>query len=299
MGTPKFSVPSLQSIIDSQHNVAAIYTQPAKKKSRGQKIKKSPVQIIAEKFNIRVRTPYDLNNDKEYDFFLKLKPDLVVVVAYGKIIPDKFLKIPNLLFINLHASLLPKWRGAAPVERSIMNLDNETGVTIMKITSKLDEGPYTKQVRVKIDKKTTSGELKEKLSKLGAKAIIDTVNLISKGQVKFAEQDHSNSTYAKKIDKLEARINWNDDAENIIAKVNAFNPSPGAWFKYNKQRLKVLKAEEIKLNGTPGEVLDNKLTIATGSNSIKILEIQKEGKNKMDTKNFLIGNKIEKGVKFT
>ena len=160
MGTPEFSVPSLRSIIDSGHRVIRVYTQPPKKKSRGQKIHKSPIHLVADTEGIEVKYPNYLS-DEDYNYFLKSKPDLVVVVAYGKLIPKKFLDIRNLLFINLHASLLPKWRGAAPIERALLNLDKETGVSIMKITHGLDEGPYMKQVKVKIEKKTNSGELKK------------------------------------------------------------------------------------------------------------------------------------------
>ena len=198
MGTPEFSVPSLRSIIDSGHRVIRVYTQPPKKKSRGQKIHKSPIHLVADTEGIEVKYPNYLS-DEDYNYFLKSKPDLVVVVAYGKLIPKKFLDIRNLLFINLHASLLPKWRGAAPIERALLNLDKETGVSIMKITHGLDEGPYMKQVKVKIEKKTNTGELKKKLSSLGAQAIIESLKNIYLKCDQFVNQDQSKSTYAKII----------------------------------------------------------------------------------------------------
>ena len=294
MGTPEFSVPSLKSIIDSGNKIIRVYTQPPKKKSRGQKIHKSPIHLVAETEGIEVKHPNYLS-DEDYDYFLKNKPDLVVVVAYGKLIPKKFLDIRNLLFINLHASLLPKWRGAAPIERALLNLDKETGVSIMKITYGLDEGPYMKQVKVKIDKKTNAGELKTKLSSIGAQAVIDSLKTISLKSARFVNQDVSKSTYAKKIEKFETKIDWSKEAKDILGKINAFNPIPGAWFEYKNKRIKVLEADEVIKQGRAGEVLDDSLTVATGKNSIKILKLQKEGKNIVKAENFLAGNIIKKG----
>ncbi|MAJ86006.1 MAG: methionyl-tRNA formyltransferase [Candidatus Pelagibacter sp.] len=297
MGTPEFSVPSLTALLDSQYKITCVYTQPPQKKNRGQKIYKSPIHLTAEKFNLKVRSPYNLSNDLEYKFFLDNKPDLVIVVAYGNLIPERYLKIPNLLFLNLHASLLPKWRGAAPIERSILNQDFETGISIMKIVKELDAGPFMLQEKVSIDKTVTAGKLKARLSKVGASAIIKAINLISNGEEKFIDQDVSNSSYAKKIEKFETKINWGNKSKDIIAMINAFNPTPGAWFELKSQRYKILEAEESTMTGPIGETLDDQLTIGTGKNSIKILQIQKEGKNILDVKNFLIGNNIKKGTK--
>tara|TARA_Y100000768_G_scaffold332660_1_gene272380 strand:- start:2298 stop:3215 length:918 start_codon:yes stop_codon:yes gene_type:complete len=294
MGTPEFSVPSLKSIINSGHKIIRVYTQPPKKKSRGQKIHKSPVHLVADTAGIEVKYPNFLSDD-DYNYFLRSKPDLVVVVAYGKLIPKKFLDLPNLLFINLHASLLPKWRGAAPIERALLNLDKETGVSIMKITHGLDEGPYMKQIKVKIDKKTNAGELTTKLSSLGAQAVIDSLKIIYLKNARFVSQDETKSTYAKKIEKSETKIDWSKEAKDILGKINAFNPKPGAWFEYKSKRIKVLEADEVIKQGRAGEVLDNSLTVATGKNSIKILKLQKEGKNIVKAENFLVGNDIKKG----
>ena len=296
MGTPEFAVPSLKVLSESKHEIISVYTQPPKKNQRGQKIKKSPIHLTAEKLNIDVRTPIDLDTREEHDFFIKKKPNLVVVVAYGNLIPEKLLKIPNILFINLHASLLPKWRGAAPVERSILNQDKETGVSIMKIVKELDAGPYMQQVKVPINQETSAGELKSNLSKIGSKMILESIALISKGEEKFIDQISSNSTYAKKIKKSEAKIIWEEQAARIISKINAFNPKPGAWFEYKNLRYKIFKAKEINLQGPAGEILDNNLTIGAGKNSIKILEIQKEGKNLLNVENFLKGNDFKKGT---
>ena len=238
-----------------------------------------------------------LNDENEYENFIKLNPDIVVVVAYGQIIPNIYLKKPDLIFLNLHASLLPKWRGAAPIERAILNKDKETGISIMKIEKKLDAGPFIKQVTVKIDKETTSGELNKKLSTLGAKALMETIELIFSSKVNFIQQNEKEATYAKKINKIETQINWKDKAENIIAKINAFNPKPGAWFLFKNERIKILKAKEVIKKGDEGKVLDNKLTVGCSVNAIQILKLQKEGKREMDALEFLVGNDLGEGTK--
>ena len=295
MGTPEFSIPTLKVLKQSEHKIVCVYTQPPKKKSRGQKTLKTAVHVFSENEGIKVNTN-NLNNENEYKNFVKLNPDLVVVVAYGQIIPDNYLKNPNLVFLNLHASLLPKWRGAAPIERAILNKDKETGISIMKIEKKLDAGPFIKQVTVKINKDTTSGELSKKLSVLGAGALRDSIELIFSSKGKFRRQNEKNATYAKKIDKLETRINWKDKAENIIAKINAFNPKPGAWCLLKNERIKILKAKEIAQNGKEGKVIDDKLTVGCTENAIQILKLQKEGKRVMDAREFLTGNNLKKGT---
>ncbi len=297
MGTPEFSVESLKALNNSRHQILSIFTQPSQKKKRGQKILPSPVQLTAERLKIPVRTPKDLKSPEEYNYLKKLKPDVIVVVAYGKRIPEKFLKLPNILFLNLHASLLPKWRGAAPIERSILNQDTQTGFSIMKIVSEMDAGPFMKQVSFKIDKETNSGQLSKKLALEGAKGLVESLDMIVSGQFKFIEQDHSKSTYAKKIDKSETKIDWNKDASEIIAQINAFNPNPGAWFEYKNERIKILEASEISKQDVPGIVIEDNLTIACRHNAIKVKVVQKEGKKILKIKDFLIGNRIVKGAK--
>ena len=298
MGTPEFSIPTLKILKKSKHKIVCVYTQPPKKKSRGQKLLKTAVHIFSENEGINVKTN-QLSDKKEYEDFISLNADLVVVIAYGQIIPDIYLNNPNLIFLNVHASLLPKWRGAAPIERALLNKENETGISIMKIIKKLDAGPFIKQVKVKIHKETTSGELIKKLSVIGAEALKDSIELISSGKAIFKEQNEKEATYAKKINKIETRINWKDKAENIIAKINAFNPKPGAWFLFKNERIKILKAKEVKKNGGEGEILDDNLTIGCSINSIQILRIQKEGKRDMDIKEFLAGNNLDKGTKLS
>ena len=295
MGTPEFSIPALKILKQSKHKIVCVYTQPPKKQSRGQKIKKTAVHVFSENEGLKVKTN-KLSDEKEYEDFTKLDPDLVVVIAYGQIIPDIYLKKPNVIFLNVHASLLPKWRGAAPIERAILNKDKETGISIMKIEKKLDTGPFLKQVKVNINEETTSGELIKKLSVIGAEALKDSIELILSGKAIFKKQNEKEASYAKKIDKIETRINWKDKAENIIAKINAFNPKPGAWFLLKNERVKILKAKEILQKGEPGTILDNKLTVACSVNAIKILKLQKEGKRDMDVVEFLAGNNLEKGT---
>ncbi len=297
MGTPQFSVPSLESLVNSDNEILAVYSQPPSKANRGQKIIPSSVETFAKENSLNLRTPENLTDDKEYNYLKNLEPDIVVVVAYGKIIPKKFLNLPKHGFINVHASLLPKWRGAAPIQRSIMNLDNQTGISIMKIVEELDAGPVMHQDKIQINENIDTLTLSKVLSKLGAKSILNAINKIEKGEARFEEQNHSEATYAKKILKMEGKINWNEDAKKVLAKINGLNPNPGAWFEFNKERYKVWKAKIVNENSEAGEILDDKLTIACKEQSIKILEIQKEGKNRQLIDQFLLGNKMIKGEK--
>ena len=295
MGTPEFSVPILKSIHNSKHNVIEVYTQPPKKKNRGQLINFTPIHEFSNKNNINVRCPDQLNTEEEIKNLKKQKPDVVVVVAYGKLLPSKFLNFENIKFINVHASLLPKWRGAAPIQRSIMNLDKETGISIMKIISKLDAGPYLLQKSVKIDDKDNFLSLSKKLSNVASELILDALDLLKDNKGKFIDQKEDLVTYAEKINKKESVINWNESAEKIIAKVRGLGPYPGVWFKHNSTRIKIIEAEIFQENGKPGEVMTNDLVIACAEKAIKINLIQKEGKKALKTKNFLAGYKINKG----
>tara|TARA_B100000963_G_scaffold360166_2_gene390022 strand:+ start:407 stop:1324 length:918 start_codon:yes stop_codon:yes gene_type:complete len=294
MGTPDFSVPTLTSLVNSDHKILAVYSQPASKANRGQKIIPSSVEIFAKENSLNLRTPNKLN-DVEFDFLRKSNPDIVIVIAYGKIIPRKFLDLPKNGFINIHASLLPKWRGAAPIQRSIMNMDYETGISIMKIVEELDEGPIMQQEKIKIDKNVNTLSLSKTLSNLASKSIIDVIKKIENGEAKFKDQKHDQATYAKKISKLEGKINWKENAEKVLAKINGLNPNPGAWFIFNNERYKIWQADVVNVNSEPGKIIDDGLTIACNSKAVKILEIQKEGKNKQFVKDFLLGNKMKQG----
>tara|TARA_B100000700_G_scaffold81239_1_gene91450 strand:+ start:16344 stop:17243 length:900 start_codon:yes stop_codon:yes gene_type:complete len=292
MGTPEFAVPCLELLKKSEHEIQCVYSQPPSKANRGQKLVSPAVEIYAKKYSLKLRNPINLDTDEEYNFLSQIKPDLVVVVAYGKIIPKRFLKLPKHSFINVHASLLPKWRGAAPIQRSIMNLDKETGISIMKIVERLDEGPILLQNKIRINENISSLSLSKVLSKLGAKSLINSIDLIEKGEAKYNEQNNEEATYAKKISKSESQIIWNDKAEKILAKINGLNPNPGAWFEYNNQRYKVWKAKVINESGEVGKIINDKLIFYCKDKSIQILEIQKEGKIKQSSEKFLVGNKL-------
>jgi len=298
MGTPEFSMPTLKALIDQNYEVLMVYTQPPKRSKRGQKINISSIQNFSEKKDIPFRCPETLNNS-EYEFIKNLSADLGVVVAYGKLIPKNILETTKLGFLNIHASLLPKWRGAAPIQRSIMNGDKKTGISIMKIKEKLDSGPIMTSRELELNSNSTYGDVEKKLSEVGANLLIECLQTIEKGNSKFIEQVHSEATYAKKISKKEAKIDWNLSADKIVAHIHGLNPNPGAWFEFQKERIKVWKAKKLLLNGRPGTVLNENLTVACQSNSIQILEIQREGKNKQSTKDFLLGKKISQNSLLT
>ena len=296
MGTPMFAVPILKSLYQNGYPISVIYTQPPQKSQRGQKINKSPIQGIAETLNLEFRTPESLNNNnEEYEYLKKMEADLAIVVAYGQIIPEKFLNIKNLIFLNIHASLLPRWRGAAPIQRSIMEMDKETGISIMKIIPKLDAGPYILQKRTNINPKDNYLSLSKRLSKIGAELILESISLFEKKMTKFMDQQDKFVTYAKKISKKDTEIEWNEKAQKVIAKINSLSPFPGAWFKHNGKRIKILEAELSDNQGKIGEVLTDNLVVGCNDKSIKINLIQKEGKTVLDAKSFLTGYKIVKG----
>ena len=298
MGTPMFAVPILKSLYQNGYPISNVYTQPPQKSQRGQRINKSPVQGIAETLNLEFRTPKTLKgNTEEYDYFKEIGADLVIVVAYGQIIPKEFLSLPKKGFINIHASILPNWRGAAPIQRSIMNLDEETGVSIMKIGEKLDTGPVCNTYKINLENNLNALEIGEKLSSLAADKILENIDDILDDKAKFVEQDHSKATYASKIQKSEGKIDWSEAAQKIIGKINGLYPSPGAFFEHNGERYKILKAEIGNGFGNPGEVISNYLEIACGKNqSIKISEIQRQGKKPQNIGEFMLGSQIKKGI---
>ena len=297
MGTPEFAVPILRSLHESKHKLVCVYTQPPKKRARGQKILSSPIYEYAKKLNLSIRCPIKLNDENEYNFIKKKKPSVVIVVAYGQIIPKKLLDLPKVIFLNIHASILPKWRGAAPIQRAIMNLDKESGISVMKIVPKLDTGPIMMKSKVIISKETNFEDLSKKLSNLGAKLILDSLNLIQNEKANFIDQDDKEASYAQKIEKKESKLVWTSPAKNIIAKINALYPNPGTWLDYNGSRIKVIKAVEVKTSGEPGEILDKNFTIACSENAIQILELQKEGKKRMKISEYLKGNDLVVGTK--
>ena len=295
MGTPEFSLPTLEALIENKFNVVSVYTQPPTKSKRGQKINVSPIEEFSKKNKINFKNPINLNSDEELKIFKELSPDIVVVVAYGQIISKNFLNIAKFGFINIHASLLPKWRGAAPIQRAIMNEDKKIGVSIMKIEEKLDSGPVLASKEIELGQNATHGEIEKTLSVMGANLLVENLKRLERGNSKFIGQVHSEATYAKKIDKGETKINWSLDATKVLAHIHGLSPIPGAWFEYENERFKVLRAKISTVNGKPSYVLDDNLTVACKSNSIQILELQRQGKNKQTAKEFLLGKKINSG----
>ena len=297
MGTPMFAVPILKSLYQNGYPISCVYTQPPQKSKRGQKINKSPIQLISETLNIEFRTPNSLKeNSEELEYFKSLEVDMAIVVAYGQIIPKSYLNLTKKGFINIHASILPKWRGAAPIQRSIMNLDKETGISIMKIGEKLDTGSVCNIFKINIENNLNAEDINEKLSSLAAEKILDNIDDIYEDKANFIEQDHSSATYASKIQKLEGQINWKQDAKFIIGKINGLYPVPGAYFMFNGERYKILKAEIGQVQGKPGEVLSDHLEISCGDKkSIKIKEIQRQGKKPQSIGEFVLGTQIKKG----
>ena len=296
MGTPYFAVPILKSLYQNGYPISVVYTQPPQKSHRGQKINKSPIQSLSETLNIEFRTPDHLkNNQEEKNFLKKLDADIAVVVAYGQIIPSNFLNLAKKGFINIHASLLPKWRGAAPIQRSIMNLDKETGISIMKIVEKLDTGPICNSYSLELLENENTESLSNRLSLFAAEKIPNNIDDILEDKAVFKKQDNVKATYANKILKSEGKIDWNNSADNIIGKINGLYPNPSAWFIYNGERYKILKAGVSDKKGEIGSVLGDYLEVGCSDKSIKILEIQRQGKLPQKISEFMIGSQIKKG----
>ena len=298
MGTPMFSVPILKSLYQNGYPISHVYTQPPQKSQRGQKINKSPVQGIAETLNLEFRAPKNLkDNNEEYEYFKSIDADLAIVVAYGQIIPKEYLNLTKKGFINIHASLLPKWRGAAPIQRSIMNLDKEIGISFMKIAEDLDTGPVCNTYKIDLKNNLNANDVADKLSSIAAEKILDNIDDILENKANFIEQDHSKATYASKIQKAEGEINWSNNAKDINGKINGLYPVPGAFFIYKGERYKILKAEIGNGIGNPGEVISDYLEVACGERqSIKIKEIQREGKKSQSIREFMLGSQIRKGI---
>ena len=292
MGSPDFAVPSLNALVEAGHEVVAAYCQPPRPAGRGKAERKTAVHERAEQLGIEVRTPKTLRNDEEQTRFRALDADLAVVAAYGLILPKPILDAPKAGCINVHASLLPRWRGAAPIQRAILAADETSGVTIMQMDEGLDTGPMLHRLTLDIRGKD-AGEATAELAKLGAQALVDWLGNPTPPE----PQPLAGATYASKIDKAEARIDWSASAEQVERQVRAFNPVPGAWFEVNGERIKLLKATIGKdAWGKPGEVVDDCLNIACGEGYIRPLEVQRAGRGAMTPGELLRGFPIPKGT---
>ncbi len=296
MGTPDFAVPALVALHAAGHDIASVYTQPPRAAGRGKKLRASPVQAQAEALGLPVRAPASLKGAEAQAEFAALGADVAVVAAYGLILPRAVLDAPVHGCLNIHASILPRWRGAAPIHRAVMAGDEETGVTIMQMEAGLDTGPMLHVVRTPVAHKTT-GELTQELAKMGAAAMVEV--LANLPAFPPLPQDDAQAIYAPKIDKAEARIDWSDSAKTIERQVRSLAPFPGAWFELGDERVKLLLAKNVEGSGAQGEVLDTDFTIACGSGAIRPMRLQRAGKPAMDRGDFLRGRSVEPGTMLT
>ena len=295
MGTPHFSVPILEALALTCHEIVAVYCQPPRTAGRGQKEQFSPIHSMALQKGYEIRTPIDFKDIKEQNIFQEFNFDVAVVVAYGLILPKSILITPHHGCLNIHASLLPRWRGAAPIQRAIMAGDRETGVTIMKMDQGLDTGPVLLKESIRITEKSTSQSLHGQLSTLGAKLIIKAINVIDTGQLIPHPQSKQGVTYAAKLERNDGRINWQRSSLEIDRQVRALSEWPGAWFEHSDKRIKVLKSRPVGGSGRPGQVIDE-LTVCCGDGSLQLEMVQRPGKRPMSVAEFLNGYEMPSGT---
>ncbi|PIS99732.1 methionyl-tRNA formyltransferase [Bradyrhizobium nitroreducens] len=299
MGTPDFSVPTLLELVAHGHEIVAVYTRAPKPGGRrGLQLQPTPVEEAARKLGIPVLTPKTLKTQEALDEFSALDADAAVVVAYGMILPQAILDAPKLGCYNLHASLLPRWRGAAPINRAIMAGDAESGVMVMKMDAGLDTGDVAMAERLAISDNMTALDLHDRLSRLGADLMVRAMAALDRGGLQLRKQSEDGVTYAAKIDKAEARIDWSKPARDVLRHIHGLSPFPGAWAELENARVKILRCELAKGSGEPGAVLDEQLTIACGEGAIRIIELQREGKGRMQAADFLRGVPVKAGARF-
>lgn len=301
MGTPDFAVPVLDAVAAAGHRVIAVYSQPPRPAGRGLSEAKSPVHRRAEAMGIPVRTPKNFKAESDRAEFASLKADAAVVVAYGLLLPAAVLDAPRFGCFNVHASKLPRWRGAAPIQRAIMAGDTVTAVNIMRMDEGLDTGPVCLGRDVQISADTTAGDLHDTLSALGAELMVEALAQLEAGTLKATPQPHDGVTYAAKIDKRETRIDFGKPAHEVADHIRGLSPYPGAWFEASlgakPERIKVLRASAISQNGEPGVLLDGELTIACGESAVRIEELQRAGKQPMKASDFLRGMRLAPGTR--
>jgi methionyl-tRNA formyltransferase len=297
MGTPDFAVPTLAELIAQGHDIAAVYSQPPRPKGRGMALEPGPVHKFAQSAKLDARTPLSLKGEAEQAAFAALNIDAAIVVAYGLLLPKPILNAPKLGCFNLHGSLLPRWRGAAPIQRAVMAGDAETGVMVMGMEEGLDTGPVLMAERVRIGRKT-SGELTTELSRLGADLMVRALGALERGGVTPVPQAEDGVTYAKKILKDEARVDWTKPAREIDCHIRGLSPFPGAWTEVGGERLKILYAEPVDGGDKPGVALDDALTIACGEAALRLVKVQRAGKGAMDARELLKGFAVPRGTQF-
>ncbi len=298
MGTPDFAVPSLKKLIDEGYDVKLVVTQPDRPAGRGKKLTSPPVKVVAEKSGIPVYQPERIKENKELKReLLNIEPDLIVVAAYGKILPEWLLNLPKYGTINVHASLLPKYRGASPIQWALLNGEEETGVTIMKVIPKLDAGDIISQRRVKIEKEDNAQTLHDKLAKAGAELIVETIPRYISGEIKPVPQNEEEATYCPQIKKEMGKIDWSRSSEEIFNQVRAFTPWPSAFTKFRGKLVKITKAQPVEGTGKPGEVIraDRELIVATGSGALKIERLKPEGRKEISGEEFIRGYRVKVG----
>ncbi len=299
MGSPDFGVPVLSALIEAGHEIVCVYTQPPRPAGRGHRERPCPVHAYAAKHGLEVRTPKSLKkSEDEQAAFTALDADVAITAAYGLILPKAVLEAPRLGCLNVHASLLPRWRGAAPIHRAILAGDAETGITIMQVDEGLDTGPILSVGRVPITAETTGGSLHDALAVLGAELVVDTLDGVASGRISPVAQPEEGVTYAAKLERDESRIDWSRPAVEIERQVRAFNPWPGAWFDGGGKRIKVLAAEVLDQDPAvaPGAVLDDRLAVACGSGALRLRTVQREGRGATEAAAFLRGNPVPPGA---
>lgn len=294
MGTPEFSVPVLDALVAAGHEIAAVYCQPPRPAGRGKKLRPTPVHARAEALGLEVRHPETLKTAESQADFATLNAEVAVVVAYGLLLPQAILDAPKHGCLNIHASLLPRWRGAAPIHRAIMAGDAETGVCIMQMEAGLDTGPVLLRVATPIEAEETTAVLHDRLSDIGAEAIVDALARLP--ELTAEPQPDEGVTYAHKIDKAEARIDWCEPAADIDRKIRGLSPFPGAFIEIDGQRIKLLASRYVDQTGSPGQLLDDALTVACGTGAVQLTRLQRAGKSAQTAEEFLRGVPLTQGM---
>jgi methionyl-tRNA formyltransferase len=298
MGTPDFARVALEALVEADHALDVVYTRAPRPAGRGQLPQRSPVQIYAERESIPVRTPSSLKDPREQAFLAGLNLDAIVVVAYGLLLPKPILEAPRLGCLNIHASLLPRWRGAAPIQRAILAGDRESGVTIMQMDEGLDTGAMLLQEKLALGPATDAGGLHDALAAVGAKLVCAALDGLEAGSIEATPQPKDGITYAAKIDKAETRLDWSRPADELARRIRAFAPAPAAWFELAGERIRVLGAEDVasKKKAEPGIALDERLTVACGTGALRLMRVQRAGGKPMDAAEFLRGRPVPAGT---